>query len=147
MTQCNRCTDPFELWEWKKIEDRWKLCNPYTGNPHACKNNVKPEISSDTKPTKEKSGRVWSPHVGEYTSGDMARPETNTLYSCDKCGSELGTKSFGLDGITNIDELNYLKKEAMTEYACNCLILNKIACDSFCSKCNNHPQVIQATSN
>lgn len=146
MTNCNRCTDPFELWEWKQIDTKWKLCNPYTGNPHVCKNNVKAEISADIKPVQHRSGKQWSPHVGEYQYGDLATPDTNSLEYCDKCGNEISVKGFGLDGVTEPEKLTILKQEAMIKYQCQCLLLNRIDCYQFCNKCNIHPQVIVVTT-
>jgi hypothetical protein len=141
LPKCNRCTDPFEIWEWKKVDDRWKLHNPYSGSPHACKGNVKFEISGIEKPKKKKSGREWSKNVGDYKSGDLATPDHPVMYSCNKCGDELGIKSFELEGITNIDELLYLKKTIGDEYHCDCIRhLNSIVCKRFCFECNREAQ-------
>lgn len=148
MPKCNRCTDPFELWAWKKNNDeRWILVNPYSGNPHICKNNVKSEISANTNPVKKKSGRVWSPHVGDYKHGDLATPATISLYSCGKCGDELGIKSFELEGISNVDELLYLKKTIGDEHECDCIRhLNSLVCKRFCHNCNKEPNMIRVTT-
>ena len=122
MVKCKFCTDPTDLtWSQDKETKKWSLVNEYTGTPHKCKRDLPmAEIDSSNsgikpkyRPKKSKTESLWKK---DY---DPIMDVKSNRY-CGICDTICVT-------VTDCEHCEKFK-------------LNP--CDSYCPKCEKHPNII-----
>lgn len=90
---CKFCLDT-TVYEWRHVEGRWKLVNPYNGQVHECKRDKSQEISTQTPqftpkdpPKKEQS---WGEMQAVTKDGQMVGYQREGYFKCPKCPEGFG---------------------------------------------------------